>query len=414
MNKGQAAAFSRAGALAVIAGGAALFLALIWLIGAGSEIGGGGQNGRAHAAANGLNGYAGLFQLLDNEGFDVIRSRNPAGLDTPGLLVLTPPEFADPEALAALLERRAAIGPTLVLLSKWHTTAPPRDLPPAARARLKRGWVLLDGAGPLEWTADLPEPYTLRQTRADAPDGDPPGWSGLGLSGRMPTRAVLFAPTTPMLQPLITDASDRALAVEVRGRPVIFVIDPDLMNNFGLADPARAAAALALVERLTDASDTDEITFDLTQNGFGGQENLLTLAFRPPFLAATLCLLAALLIIGWRAFQRFGPPIVSSGPDIAFGKQQLITNGAGLILRARRFALLASPYAALSARRIAERLGLARTEPSAIDAALARRLPGEEPFTRRAARLAAARSPADILTAARALDDLAAKLAKDK
>jgi hypothetical protein len=148
----------------------------------------------------------------------------------------------------------------------------------------------------------------------------------------------------------------------------------------------------------------------MTLNGFGASENLLTLAFRPPFLAATLCLLLALLIIGWRAFMRFGPPAVAAGPNIAFGKRQLITNGAGMILRARRFALLAAPYAALSSRRIAERLGLSRPDPQAIDAALARRLPLEEPFTRRAARLEAAETPAEILAAAQALGELNTKL----
>jgi hypothetical protein len=73
---------------------------------------------------------------------------------------------------------------------------------------------------------------------------------------------------------------------------------------------------------------------------------------------------------------------------------------------------LGAPYAALSARRLAERLGLARPDPQAIDEALARRLPQEEPFTRRAARLEAAAKPADILAAAQSLDDLNAKLSQ--
>jgi hypothetical protein len=59
---------------------------------------------------------------------------------------------------------------------------------------------------------------------------------------------------------------------------------------------------------------------------------------------------------------------------------------------------------------VAERLGVPRADAAAIDAALARRLPEEEPFSRRAARLEAATRPADILSAAQALDDLTAKL----
>ncbi|MBU2586706.1 MAG: DUF4350 domain-containing protein, partial [Alphaproteobacteria bacterium] len=110
--------------------------------------------------------------------------------------------------------------------------------------------------------------------------------------------------------------------------------------------------------------------------------------------------------------QRFGPPAIASEPAIAFGKQRLIANGASLIVRARRLPLLAAPYAALSARRMAERLGLARPDRDAIDAALARRLPHEEPFSRRAARLEAATRPADILSAAQALDHLTTKLSQ--
>ncbi len=156
--------------------------------------------------------------------------------------------------------------------------------------------------------------------------------------------------------------------------------------------------------------DITEVTFDLTLNGFGASENLLTLAFRPPFLAATLCVsIMALLIIGWRAFQRSARRCRGRAGD-RFRQAAADRQWRGLILRAQRPGLLGVPYAALSARRIAERLGLARPDAAMIDDALARRLPGEEPFSRRAARLESARKPADILSAAQALDDLTTKL----
>ncbi|MEM6476294.1 MAG: DUF4350 domain-containing protein, partial [Pseudomonadota bacterium] len=212
------------------------------------------------------------------------------------------------------------------------------------------------------------------------------------------------------------DGDTRALALQMQldeeydPEPVTFVIEPDLMNNYGLSDGDRAALALKLIE---DAGygRQDPVTFDLTLNGLGGTVNLLTLAFRPPFLAATLCLILSLLIVGWRAFKRFGPP-VASGPAIAFGKSRLVTNGAALILRARRLGLLAEPYADLSARRLADALGLAKPDPEAIDAALRIRLPQEEPYTRRAQRLRAANTPSDILRAAQALKELEGKLSK--
>jgi hypothetical protein len=425
---GGGAAFSRAGALALVAGGLALFLAVLALIAAGEDFGGDTGNGQAHAASLGLNGYAGLVRLVEAQGYDVERSRSPRGLGTTGLLVITPPAYADPEAIDEILQDRTFTGPTLVIMPKWRAVPPPPQLPPKAREQFKRGWVLLGGAFAAPWAGELPTSYRFDHRVFPKPVWPPeqpakplaPGrWQGMGLSGALPAAPTLFAEPAAAHEVLIRDDGGRVLAFSVNpgegidednpAYPVIVLAEPDLANNYGLADPARAAAAIALVDRLADEGDIYEVTFDLTLNGFGASENLLTLAFRPPFLAATLSLMVALLIVGWRAFQRFGPP-AAAAPDIAFGKRQLILNGAGLIVRARRFGLLGRPYAALVARRLAERLGLSRPDPEAIDAALARRLPAEEPFTRRAARLEAADRPADILAAAQNLDDLATKL----
>lgn len=419
-------AFSRKGAFVIVAGGLALLVALLYLIGTSD---GAGVEGQAHAASNGLNGYSGLARLVEAQGYAVDRSRNPAGFTTEGLLVLTPSPGAQADEIEAILKQRFAIGPTLVILPKWFAMPPPAATPAKARAKFKRGWVILGNAAPSDWPAGLSKPLTFTHKAFTAPPNTQPAWRGVGLpgtpAGDLPTRTVLYAEDAPFLAPLITDTAGRALAVRLRVEdgptggpgddtvsPVIFVAEADLVNNFGMADATRAAAALALVDLLTADDGIDTVTFDLTLNGFGASENLLTLAFRPPFLAATLSLLAALLIVGWRAFQRFGPAAASGGPDIAFGKRQLITNGAGLIVRARRFGLLGGPYAALSARRIADRLGLARADIPAIDAALARRLPTEEPFSRRAARMQAARTPADLVAAAQALGELETRLAQ--
>lgn len=407
------AAFSRGAAAALVAGGFALFLALAFLMGQGEGALADPQNGGGHAGANGLNGYSGLVRLLEGAGYDAVRTRNPNRLETRRVLVLTPPMATDPEALGALLDKRRRLGPTLVILPKWRASLPPGNLPPEAAGAFKRGWVVLAGAQVAEWAAQLPAPYRIAHTLAQAPPDTRPRWQGMGLAGTLPSAAAAHAAGNPAHETLISDAAGNALAVRVRGRDdahgVIFLAEPDLANNWGLAQPARAAAALALIDAL-DTGGTGRVTFDLTLNGFGGSENLLSLAFRPPFLAATLCLIMALAIVFWRALLRFGPAAASDGPQTAFGKRQLVTNGAGLILRARRWPLLARPYGALITRRIARSLGLARPERAAIDARLAQRLPDEEPFSREAARLEAARSPADILSAAEALDTLARKL----
>jgi hypothetical protein len=414
------AAFSKGGTLALVVAGFALFLAFVWLIAAGEGFGGDGNNGEAHAGAKGLHGYAGLVRLAEANGYAVERSRSPKGLETEGLLVLTPPYGTDPEELGKLLRKRENLGPTLVILPKWNALRPPPMLPSEVRDKFRTGWVMLGGAERVSWPQQLPEPYFFTHV-VEAPETRAVGrWKGFGLAGTLPTPTTTHAAKTSFHEPLVTDAAGRWLAVRVVGKEgtdfhenahwTVFVAEPDLVNNYGLSDRQRAAAALALLEVAAYDGDIEQVTFDLTFNGFGASENLLTLAFRPPFLAATLCLLLALAIIGWRAFARFGPAAAEGGPAIAFGKQRLIANGAGLILRARRFGLLGAPYAQLAARRLAERLGLPRAEPAAIDAALARRLPLEEPFSRRAARLEAAEKPSDILSAAQALDDLTAKL----
>ncbi|WP_285711401.1 DUF4350 domain-containing protein [Erythrobacter oryzae] len=452
------AAFSRVGAFALVAGGLMLFLAMLWLISADADFGGERGRGQAHAASNGLNGYAGLVKLVEAQGYSIELSRNAQDLKTRDLLVLTPALYADAEEIEEILTDRRTLGPTLVIMGKWWASAPGQNLPPKVQEKFKRGWVNLNGIVTSEWTTDLPDGYRFTHAAypaqaeelaveiappqvapAPAPKGEakppkpgpPARWAGMGLSGTLPREERLYAEIGDGQKALIVDPAGRVLAFGIdmdAGEeldsasedeadiftdavyPVIVLADPDLANNYGLADGQRAAAAIALVNRLGEDEGISHVVFDMTLNGFGASENLLTLAFRPPFLAATLCLLVALLIVGWRAFQRFGPAAASGGPDIAFGKRQLIANGAGLIVRARRFRLLGAPYAALAARRLAERLGLSRPDPEAIDAALARRLPEEEPFTRRAARLEAASKPADILAAAQGLDDLATKL----
>jgi len=452
------AAFSRVGAFALVAGGVLLFLAMLWLISADADFGGERGRGQAHAASVGLNGYAGLVKLVEAQGYSVERSRNAQDLKARELLVLTPGPFADAKEIEEILTDRRNLGPTLVIMGKWWASAPGQNLPPKVQAKFKRGWVNLNGISASEWTTELTGRYSFEHAvypaQADAlaveiappqavPEAAPKGeakpkksgpparWAGMGLSGTLPREERLYAKIGDGQKALIIDPAGRVLAfgIDLDAReepdsasaqeadiftnpvyPVIVLADPDLANNYGLADGTRAAAAIALVDRLGQDEDIDHVVFDMTLNGFGASENLLTLAFRPPFLAATLCLLVALLIVGWRAFQRFGPAAASGGPDIAFGKRQLIANGAGLIVRARRFRLLGKPYAALAGRRLAERLGLSRPDPDAIDAALARRLPEEEPFPRRAARMEAATRPADILAAAQRLDDLATKL----
>ena len=421
MSRTSTSPFSLRTVLALVVFGSIAFLALLYFIGAG-DTERQGNDGRSHAASNGLNGYSAFAKLLELKGFDVNLSRSPSGLDTYDLLILTPPTFTDAEEIGDILEKRENLGPTIVILPKWYATRFPENLPKKVADKLERkpeeGWVVLQGTAAPDWTADLPEPYAFDTTGHNEGGSKRLSWSGMGLNGKLPEPQSQVASQTSEHETLATDSGGGVLALSVLGEEdsdyynnahwTIFIVEPDLVNNYGMAQPANAEFAMAIVEYVANG-DAYSVTFDLTQSGFGGETNLLTLAFTPPFLAATLCLLLALIVVGWRAFMRFGPAIVQE-PAIAFGKQRLIANGAGLILRARRYRLLAEPYVSLVARRLQARLGLTRADAGAIDLAMQRRMPDEEPFSLRAATLRRARRPSEILAAAAALKDIERKL----
>ena len=327
-----AAPFSPRVVLALIAVGAAAFLLFLYALGAGWT-GGDRAMGSGHAASKGLNGYAALVELLDRRGHDVSVSRTPGRLDEEALLVLTPPHYTDGEELAELIEERRWQGPTIVVLPKWFGFEPAM----AGIEDAPRGWVALGDAESPEWLGEVEDVYQAKL--AIARRGS---WKGLGLTGALPdpksgqalSLASVETDEWTSVLPLVTDAKGDVLAGyfnddgvypaldEASGYspgdstdealwPVVIVAEPDLLNNYGLADRGNAELADALVAATLDGYDLP-IVFDLTLPGLGRNENLLTLAFEPPFLAATLVLLLAALAVGWRAFARFGE---RSGPQ---------------------------------------------------------------------------------------------------
>ena len=413
--------------MALVLFGGLVFVALLWMIGAG--MGSHEPNdGGAHVGGKGLNGYAAIADLLERQGYAVTRSRSEAALDDPGLLVITPLADADPKRIDKVIEARRYIGPTLVILPKWRAI----PLPPGpANPQVKEGWVLLGDFNPPKWAEKSTtlgpltvDPLVMKDSTAR--------WSGLGSNAlRAPGKITQFI-DGQHIQPLVSDGEARTLAGYVvdghypdlanaagvdpgnvegddeQPYPLIVVAEPDLLNNYGFADEQRAMMALELIELAADGEDA--INFDLTIPGYGRSANLLTLAFTPPFLAATLCLLLAALAVGWRAFNRFGPPRVGARA-IAFGKRALVSNAAGLIRRTGRLHLVAGPYADAARERLARALALphhadaAQTE-AAIDRALAAQAPAMRPFSLISAELRAAHRPDDMLRAAQDLNAL--------
>jgi len=64
------------------------------------------------------------------------------------------------------------------------------------------------------------------------------------------------------------------------------------------------------------------VDFDVSLHGIEANRNIIKLMVTPPFLAATLCLLAAGGLVMWQGFNRFGDP-VRLRPDYAQGPVSL-------------------------------------------------------------------------------------------
>lgn len=423
--------FGKGTTLGVILIGALAFVAVLYWLGTG---GGATNNGGGHAAGRGLNGYAGLAAMLEAEDITVRRARSKDALKQSGLLVLTPPAEAKGSEIAEIIAARRMIGPTLVVAPKWMA------VPDSANPLTKRGWTRIVGTRPPEWKGyhdDIGVGFVSGAAR---------GWAGSGtltaLRGPLPDDNTVQAGTGPGLEALVETPDGRVLAGYLSGDgsnaalerwigmarhpdadadqedaseafarsfPVVLVFEPDLLDNWGLGDKQTALMARRLIFAAAD-DRPGQVTFDLTLNGLGASRNLLTLAFEPPFLAATLCFLMALLAAGWRSFNRFGPPRAATR-EIPLGKTVLVHNTAGLIRRAGRLGLIAGPYADAARERLVHALGLPRGRPpEETDAAIDRlqtRLDSTGPrWSELAARLAAARRSADVVQHAAALQRL--------
>lgn len=414
--------FSRGTVIGMLLVGALSFAALLWFL--GNSTGGSGNNGGGHVGSKGLIGFAGLAKMLEAEGLDVQRLRNRQALETaPGLLILTPPAGAEGKEIAKIVDARRYVGPTLIIAPKWFAMD-------ANSSKAKTGWVQVVSAGTPEWrgfadnvTVELGDPKSLAAG----------GWKIGDRRGKLPDDQVVESGYGKGLVPIVNAGNGKVLAAwlddggyypalndlagidpdyggdDEDAYPVVLVFEPDLMDNWGLADQATALLARDLV--LATADDRDApIAFDMTFNGFGASRNLLTLAFEPPFLAATICLFLAAVAVAWRALNRFGPAL-KGGPEIALGKAALVANAAGLIRRAGRVHLAAAPYADAVRDRIALALGLPRgISPEEverlIDTAQERRAIPGPPFSTAARHLRDARKPHDVTRRALVLQQI--------
>jgi len=200
----RATPFSPAAVLGLVGIGTALFVALLWMVGSGM-VHGPLNDGGAHGAGKGLTGYAALATLLEKQGWDVSFARSEAELAQPGLLVLTPPADADGKALTKIVERRRAIGPTVIVTPKWQ--AVPVGGAGASVPGAKTGWVSLVGAGMPRW------PGFLDDVAVEIAPSRSGRWYASAAAGTLPDRRAVLAGHGASLVPLVAGEGDgRVLA----------------------------------------------------------------------------------------------------------------------------------------------------------------------------------------------------------
>ena len=415
---GQANPFQRTTIMIMFALGFAAFVALLYGLGMGDPLAS-GKNGEAHGASNSVVGYKALANLLEKTGVQVQYSRSPAGMDNGGLLILTPGPFTPAEDIDAVVQQRAYVGPTMIILPKWQVSRNPD---------LQKGWVtrgdLWGGEPGAQMLKELAEVTVSVDHKAPA---GRPVVSAVGTGLKAPemsvtikgdtVRAIVRGPSSKSAlvaylddggvyaqldrldESQITDEEE----IDESFYPVVIVADADLFNNAGMADRSTARHALALVKAASTASEGG-VTFDLTFNGLGSAENLLTLAFAPPFLSATICLITAALAAAWMAFNRFGPPVMEKR-SMDFGKTALVNNSAAFISRMQRGYLVTDPYAEMIRAQSAEAVGIS---PQADEQEIHQKLDalGESGGNRFSAlfhQLVSARKPQEIADGAAAL-----------
>lgn len=319
--------------------------------------------------------------------------RDARGLPAGGLLVLTPDPGTSPAKVTALIEARVAqrgASPVLIVLPKWATA--PLDL--------HRGWVEQAGLipGPVAAT-----PVASRFRVGVKASND------RACCVTTPDRSIRFP--TPHRLRVLDDAKPTTILAAPDGSEVmgwsqsddVYVLaDPDLLDNIGMRDPATARAALALLAKL-GGDDPGGIVFDVTLNGYEHTHNIAKLAFETPFLALTLCLLAAAALAGLQTAFRFGAPRATPRA-IAFGKRALVDNAAELIRSAKREPAMAVRYGPLMLDAAAAARGApSGLTPSALAAWLDRRATGSEPYEALAEAAATAKTREEGLAAAQAL-----------
>lgn len=325
------------------------FVAVFALIGWAPDLASRDRAG-SHPYSSSALGYGGLVKLLEADGQTVNVSRLASSLDyAEGLLVVTIPEYGLARAPDGF-DQSYISEPALYVLPKWRGRIDPS----------KRQWQsdtdLLDKGrvtGILSNFDDDAKVWRLRN----------PGTFSTPFGRQRPRFENNMQVIESNSLEAVISLPGGALVSKLPGSDIYILSDPDVLNTFGLANRENAMFTLDLLDWLKYYEESP-ITFDATLHGFERSDSLMKAIFDIPFLGATILAIATILMIGWAAFVRFGPPERETRV-IAFGKKALVESSAGLVSMARRENQMAPGYLHMTARAMRKRLGLPRGLPEA-------------------------------------------------
>ena len=329
------------------------------------------NNGQAHALSRSAIGFGGLTRLLGDMEYDVrmARTENVKYEDQNALRIFTLSRPYQADSLDDLNLN----SPTLIIMPKWITTP----------VKGSAGWVQKGWGDTHIWDVDNHErdlkeltgkvafrtiesedksiTYTVSSTVGDKPIT--PGFEIENLQ---------WLKGENLLD--IYRVKAGPVLVNIQDTDTYILSDPDFMNTMGIESKSRARFAVDMIDAvIADAgADPRRVDFDLTFHGFGDKTNVIKVLTQPPFLAATLCLLAAGGLIAWQAFSRFGDPLKMKR-DYSLGKFSLADNAARFIRIAGREPNMAKDYTALIRKQVVKELNLGGRRPKDINIILGRR-----------------------------------------
>ena len=341
----------------------------------------------ANALSRSAVGFAGLRELLTLSGVGTEIDRGAYGRSsaTPSLVILTPP----PGTTAAQVTQLRSGAPTLIILGKWLALPQPQNREWVVKLGLYPTKMLEDEAGGVLGKTSLQRNKGV--VRNVTTGRDMPLLTGTAL-GTIDNLQTLDGGKTMPHGVLLASSPNK-------GPPLYVLADPDLLNNQGLADPARARAALALIRALRRGNGP--VRMDVTLNGLARTESFLRALFLPPFLGATLCALIAALLMGLHTAVRFGAPLAASRV-LARGKKALANNSADLVRIMGREGAMASRYVAATRSLVLEAVAARPASAEAQDWLIAKlEEGGEETYARLQSEASDAESGSDLLSIAR-------------